>query len=306
MKNMKIVFMGTPQFAVPILEALQEKYEVVLVVSQPNRVKKKGVLQPTPVAEYALFSNLDLFQPEVLKDGFQTIADKKADLLVTAAYGQYVPSKILNLFKRTINVHGSLLPLYRGGAPIQRAIMNGDTMTGITLIEMAKKLDAGKMYAKRSIAINEEDTASSLFQKLSLLGRDLLMEKIEDIDKGVIVGEDQIEEQVTYAPNLTKEEEKINFHQPARMVARQINGLSSDPGAYFEWQGMPIKVFQAKAIELDQKHEPGTILSLKKQFLVQAASGAVLLDGILVPGKKRVDVKSFVNGQKILHELDVI
>ncbi len=303
---MKIVFMGTPQFAVPILEALQEKYEVVLVVSQPNRVKKKGVLQPTPVAEYALSSNLDLFQPEVLKDGFQTIADKKADLLVTAAYGQYVPSKILNLFKKTINVHGSLLPLYRGGAPIQRAIMNGDTMTGITLIEMAKKLDAGKMYAKRSIAIDEEDTASSLFQKLSLLGRDLLMEKIEDIDKGLIVGEDQIEEQVTYAPNLTKGEEKINFHQPARMVARQINGLSSDPGAYFEWQGMPIKVFQAKAIEQDQNHEPGTILSLKKQFLVQAEQGAVLLDGILVPGKKRVDAKSFVNGQKILHELDVI
>ncbi len=303
---MKIVFMGTPQFAVPILEALQEKYEVVLVVSQPNRVKKKGVLLPTPVAEYALSSNLDLFQPEVLKDGYQTIADKKADLLVTAAYGQYVPSKILNLFKKTINVHGSLLPLYRGGAPIQRAIMNGDTMTGITLIEMAKKLDAGKMYAKRSIAINEEDTASSLFHKLSIVGRDLLMEKIEDIVNGFIVGEDQIEEQVTYAPNLTKEEERINFHQPARMVARQINGLSSDPGAYFEWHGMPIKVFQAKAIELDQKLEPGTILSLKKQFLVQAETGAVLLDGILMPGKKRVDAKSFVNGQKILHELDVI
>lgn len=303
---MKIVFMGTPQFAVPILEALQEKYEVVLVVSQPNRVKKKGVLQPTPVAEYALSSNLDLFQPEVLKDGFQTIADKKADLLVTAAYGQYVPSKILNLFKKTINVHGSILPLYRGGAPIQRAIMNGDTITGVTLIEMAKKLDAGKMYAKRSIAIDEEDTASTLFNKLSLLGRDLLMEQIEDIYHGLIVGEDQIEEQVTYAPNLTKEEEKINFHQPARRVARQINGLSSDPGAYFEWQGMPIKVFQAKAISYDQKVEPGTILSLKKQFLVQAEEGAVLLDGILIPGKKRVDAKSFVNGQKILHEHDVI
>lgn len=298
--------MGTPDFAVPILEALHEKYEIALVVSQPDRIKKKGVFLPTPVAACAKRLQIPVFQPEKLKDDYTPLIEAHADLLVTAAYGQYVPSKILNLFKKTLNVHGSLLPLYRGGAPIQRAIMNGDSKTGITIIEMAKRLDAGKMYAKRECSILPTDNSTSLFNRLSLLGRDLLLEVIEDIYNDRIVGVDQDEDAVTMAPNISKEEEEISFARPAELIANQIRGLSFEPGAYFSFRDMKIKVLSAQAVLTDSDACPGTILSLKKQFLVKALDGAVALDLIIIPGKKMVDAKSFVNGQKIFKELDVI
>ncbi len=303
---MKIVFMGTPKFAVPILEALHEKYEIVLVVSQPNREKKKGTIVETPVCALAKKLGLPVFQPESLKAEYQTIIDAGGDVLVTAAYGQYVPSKLLNSFQKTLNVHGSLLPKYRGGAPIQRAIMNGDSVTGITIIEMAKKMDAGVMYAKRSCPISKTDTAQDLFDRLSIIGRDLLLEVIEGVYQNQILGEIQEETEATNAPNISKEEELIDFHQPAYLVAGRINGLSVDPGAYFIFHDMKIKVLRACAISDNTDVVPGTILSLKKQFVVKTSEGAVSLEQILVPGKKMVDAKSFVNGQKIFKELDVI
>lgn len=303
---MKIIFMGTPDFAVPILEALHKKYEIVLVVSQPDRIKKKGMLLPTPVSACAKRLELPVFQPEKLKDDYAPLVDAKADILVTAAYGQYVPSKILNLFKKTLNVHGSLLPLYRGGAPIQRAIMNGDVVTGITIIEMAKRLDAGIMYAKKECPISPTDNTTALFERLSFLGRDLLLEVIEDIYEERLKGISQDEEAVTMAPNISKEEEEIFFNRPTQQIVNQIRGLSFEPGAYFSYHDMKIKVLSAKAVLMDSNHCPGTILSLKKEFLVKTLDGAISLDKIIVPGKKMVDAKSFVNGQKIFKELDVI
>ncbi|MDE7106274.1 MAG: methionyl-tRNA formyltransferase [Anaeroplasmataceae bacterium] len=303
---MKIVFMGTPEFSVPILEALHQRYEIVLVISQPNKLKKKGQWLDTPVAATAKRLDLPLYQPEKVGADVEYIKGFGGDILVTAAFGQYVPSKVLTLFKKTVNVHGSLLPQYRGGAPIQRAIMEGQSTTGITIIEMAKKLDAGVMYAKRACPILEEDTSSSLFQKLSLVGKELLLEVIEDIYLEKLTGEIQNEDEATYAPNLTPEEEIVSFHRPAKEIACQIRGLSEDPGATIIIGDTKLKVFQAKVVKDTSNHLPGTILSLKKQVLVKAIDDAVSLDMILVPGKKMIPAKDFVNGQKIFKELDVI
>ena len=303
---MKIVFMGTPEFSVPILEALQERYEIVLVISQPNKIKKKGEWVDTPVAATAKRLGLSLVQPEKVGSIVELIQSSGGDVLVTAAFGQYVPSKVLNLFKKTMNVHGSLLPQYRGGAPIQRSIMEGNQKTGITIIEMAKQLDAGLMYAKKECPIEETDTSSSLFEKLSIVGRDLLLEVIEDIYSGKLKGIPQNEEEVTYAPNLTPEEEIIDFHNPAQTIVNQIRGLSLEPGATIQFGSNRIKVFSARVVKDTSTYKAGTILSLKKQILVKALDDAVSLDLILIPGKKMLPAKDFVNGQKILKEFDVI
>lgn len=303
---MKIVFMGTPSFAVPILEALNAKYEIVLVISQPNKLKKKGQWVDTPVASKAKDLGIPLYQPEKVGADIEYIQGFGGEVLVTAAFGQYVPSKVLNLFQKTLNVHGSLLPKYRGGAPIQRAIMEGQKETGITIIEMAKKLDAGVMYGKKSCPISDTDTSTTLFEKLSFIGRDLLLEVIEDVYTGKLKGVAQEESEVTYAPNLTAEEELVDFHKPAQEIACQIRGLALEPGATILCGDIKIKVFQAHVVPDPSNYEPGTILSLKKQVLIKAIDDAVSLDLLLVPGKKMLSAKEFVNGQKILKELDVI
>lgn len=303
---MKIVFLGTPEFAVPILKALNEKYEVALVISQPNRVKKKGVFLPTPVCQCANDLGLKIIQPEKIGDEFEYIQSINADVLVSAAYGQYVPSKILKLFKKTMNVHGSLLPMHRGGAPIQRAIINGDTKTGITIIEMAKKLDAGLMYAKREYEITDKTTSSQAFADLSIIGRDLLLEVIEDIYNCKNLGEVQNEDLATFSPNLEAHEEIVSFDKSAREVVRQINGLSMEPGASIIVNGINVKVFEAEVVEDDSELVAGTVISLKKQVLIKAQDNAVKINKILVPGKKLLSAKDFVNGQKIFKELDVI
>ena len=201
---MKIVFMGTPTFAVPVLKALHEKYDVVLVVSQPDRAKKKNQIIKTPVHEAADELGINIIQPESIKESYESLKEVNADVLVSAAYGQYIPSKILKLFKYTLNVHGSLLPKHRGGAPIQRSLINGDEKTGVTIIEMAKKLDAGRMYGKAEYEILESDNNSSLFDKLSIIGRDLLLEVIEDVYNGKNIGEIQNEDEVSkYMQEIT-------------------------------------------------------------------------------------------------------
>ena len=303
---MKIVFIGTPEFAVPVLEALNSKYEVVLVISQPNRVKKKGVFLDTPVCAKAKELGLNIIQPEHIGEEYEYIKSLEADILVSAAYGQYVPSKVLNLFKKTLNVHGSLLPKHRGGAPIQRAIMNGDDVTGVTIIEMAKKLDAGLMYAKKEYVIKDTDTSDKVFSELSIIGTNLLMEVIEDVYNGVLTGEGQNEEEATFSSNLTPEEEFISFDMKAKMVVRHINSLTSNPGASIKVNDMIIKVYEAEEVVDNSDLKPGTVISLKKQVLIKAQDNAVKINKILVPGKKVLPARDFVNGQKILKELDVI
>lgn len=304
---MKIIFMGTPNFAVPSLEALNEKYEVVLVVSQPAKPEgRKGILKNPPVALKALELGIQLFQPEHIKNEYEYFKNIKADMIVTAAYGQFIPTKILNLYKKCINVHGSLLPHHRGGAPIQRAIINGDKKTGVTIMEMVKKMDAGRMYASSEIPILDSDNNSSLFEKLAILGKNLLMENIEDIYNGKNEGIMQNEEEATISPNIAPEEEKINFNIDARKVFNLIRGLSDEPGAYCEYNGQRIKIYKASIEKNDSDASPGTIINIKKSLIVKCKTDAISILELQIPGKKRMNVKDFLNGQKLLNLNDII
>lgn len=304
---MKIIFMGTPDFAVPSLEALNEKYEVVLVVSQPAKPEgRKGILKNPPVALKALELGIQLFQPEHIKNEYEYFKNIKADMIVTAAYGQFIPTKILNLYKKCINVHGSLLPHHRGGAPIQRAIINGDKKTGVTIMEMVKKMDAGRMYASSEIPILDSDNNSSLFEKLAIIGKNLLMENIEDIYNGKNEGIMQNEEEATISPNIAPEEEKINFNIDARKVFNLIRGLSDEPGAYCEYNGQRIKIYKASIEKNDSDASPGTIINIKKSLIVKCKTDAISILELQIPGKKRMNVKDFLNGQKLLNLNDII
>lgn len=304
---MKIIFMGTPNFAVPSLEALNEKYEVVLVVSQPAKPEgRKGILKNPPVALKALELGIQLFQPEHVKNEYEYFKNIKADMIVTAAYGQFIPTKILNLYKKCINVHGSLLPHHRGGAPIQRAIINGDKKTGVTIMEMVKKMDAGRMYASSEIPILDSDNNSSLFEKLAIIGKNLLMENIEDIYNGKNEGIMQNEEEATISPNIAPEEEKINFNIDARKVFNLIRGLSDEPGAYCEYNGQRIKIYKASIEKNDSDASPGTIINIKKSLIVKCKTDAISILELQIPGKKRMNVKDFLNGQKLLNLNDII
>lgn len=295
---MKIVFMGTPEFAVPILEALNELYEISLVISQPNRVKKRGILIDTPVAKKAKELNLNLIQPENIKDASSLIIGK-ADLLITAAYGQYVPSNILSSFKKCINVHASLLPKHRGGAPIQRALMEGDLKTGVTIMEMTKKLDAGKMYAKAIYEIKEDDNASILFDKLSIIGKDLLLENILDIYNEKNLGIEQDESLATISPNIKKEEEKIDLSDKTINIVNKIKGLAMEPGAYLEIDGIKLKIYKAHDIKYNGIEPTGFILETKKKIILKTSDSAIELDLVLYPGKKILTGREFSNGQKL-------
>lgn len=304
---MKIIFMGTPNFAVPSLEVLNEKYEVVLVVSQPAKPEgRKGILKNPPVALKALELGIQLFQPEHIKNEYEYFKNIKADMIVTAAYGQFIPTKILNLYKKCINVHGSLLPHHRGGAPIQRAIINGDKKTGVTIMEMVKKMDAGRMYASSEIPILDSDNNSSLFEKLAIIGKNLLMENIEDIYNGKNEGIMQNEEEATISPNIAPEEEKINFNIDARKVFNLIRGLSDEPGAYCEYNGQRIKIYKASIEKNDSDASPGTIINIKKSLIVKCKTDAISILELQIPGKKRMNVKDFLNGQKLLNLNDII
>lgn len=303
---MKIVFMGTPEFAVPVLQALAEKYEVVLVISQPNRVKKKGQYIDTPVASCAHKLGLEVIQPEKIKDMAEYILNKNADILVTAAYGQYVPFRILNGFVRCINVHASLLPKHRGGAPIQRCLMEGDSKTGVSIMEMTKRLDAGRIYAVKEYEIEPSDTASSLFEILSALGRDLLLSVIEDIFSGKNEGIPQNEAESTYSPNIAAAEEEINLNRPSLEIVNQIRALAYEPGAYLQVNGMKLKVFRAQEALWEGTEPAGTVLTTKKKVVLKTSDSAIELLEVLVPGKKIISGKDFSNGQKIFMEGNIL
>ena len=296
---MKIVFMGTPEFATNILAGLNEKYEISLVISQPNREKKKGVLIQTPVAELATNLGLKLIQPEKISEAYEEIKNADAKVLVSAAYGQYIPSKILNLFDYKINVHGSLLPLHRGGAPIQRCLINGDTKTGVTIMEMAKGLDTGKIYSMREYQIEDDDNSTTLFEKLSIIGKELLLESFEDIINGKNLGTPQDDSKSTYSKNIEKEEELICLNKKSIDIVNQIRGLAMTPGAYINVGDINLKVYKAKSIDYSGNEVPGTILSIKKGITIKTLDGAISLELVQMPGKKIITGKEFSNGQKL-------
>lgn len=298
--------MGTPEFAATILDSLAKEYEVVLVVSQPDKeVGRKKVLTSPAVIEKAKELNLKYFQPKHIKDDYMPILNAGADIIVTAAYGQIIPNEVLGCVKKAINVHASLLPKYRGGAPIQRSIINGDKVTGISIIEMVSKLDAGVIYAKKEIEIEDSDNNTTLFEKLSYVGRDLLLDSILDIYSGKNKGVPQDEDKVIYSPNIRREEEIISFNDSSINIFNKIRGLAMEPGAYARIKGEDLKIYSSEIVEYNGNENPGTILSLKKEIVVKTKDSAIRLIDIKPSGKKMMKAKDFVNGQKLLNVGDI-
>lgn len=302
MKNLKVVFMGTPTFSVPILEALIEKTNVILVVSQPDREKnRKGNLLSTPIKELALKHNIEVYQPSNIKQNYQKIIDVNPDIIITCAYGQIIPEELLNYPKyKCINVHGSLLPKLRGGAPIHHAIIDGETETGITIMYMDKKMDAGDIISQRKIKIDDNDNLDVLYEKMSYLGRDLLMDTLESIVDGTNNRKKQDKKKVTYAPNITKEEEKINFDKSGIEIHNLIRGLSSSPCAYCYLGEKRMKIFTSILTNIPSKYPAGTIEKIDKSGIyVSTIDNIIVFTDIMLEGKKRCLVSNFINGINI-------
>lgn len=290
MKNIKVVFMGTPSFAVPILEALIKEYNVVMVVCQPDREKdRKGNVIYPPCKTLALENNIEVFQPQKIREEYQKILEKEPDIIITAAYGQIIPSVILDYPKYgAINVHGSLLPKLRGGAPIHHAIINGDKEAGVTIMYMDKKMDAGDMISKRSTIIKEDTILDDLYEELSLIGRDLLIETLPSIINGTNDRIKQNEDEVSFGLNITKEEEKIDFNNSCQNIHNRIRGLSSVPGAYSIINGKRIKIYLSEKTNILSKKEPGIIENIISEgILVNTKDYQILLKDIKLEGKKR-------------------
>lgn len=298
---MKIIFMGTPNFAVPILEKILEKHEVVLVVTQPDQYNyRKKILLPSPVKECALKHNLNVFQPERIKKDSGPIYETNADLIVTAAYGQIIPEKMLNYPKfRSINVHGSLLPKYRGGAPIQRSIIDGETETGVTIMYMEKAMDSGDIISVKKIPILDSDNQQTIFDKLSILGSEMILDVIDELEKGNISPIKQNPDEVTFAPNLTKADELITFNKEARSVFNQIRGLNPNPGGYFIIDNLVVKVYNSIVSNNKHNTNPGEIISIgKDRFDISCANGtAISILELQLPSKNKMLARDFINGQ---------
>ena len=308
MNNKKIVFMGTPKFAVPVLEMLIENYGVDLVITQPDKkVGRKKVLTPPPVKVVALEHNIKVLQPEKIstdEETYATLKELNPDIIITAAYGQLVPDKILEIPEhKCINVHGSLLPKLRGGAPIQYSILEDHKKTGITIMYMVKKLDAGDMISKVEVDILDSDNYETLHDKLSVAGRDLLNETLPKIFSGDIAPEKQDDAEATFARNILREDEKIDWNTSAREVFNKVRALDPTPGAFTYLDGNILKIWTSEVLELDEQSsytKVGTIIKQdKKNIYVLCGNRTVLkVNELQVSGKKRTPVVNFLSNKK--------
>lgn len=308
MNKKKIVFMGTPKFAVPVLEMLIENYGVDLVITQPDKkVGRKKVLTPPPVKVVALDNNIKVLQPEKIstdEETYNTLKELNPDIIITAAYGQLVPEKILEIPKhKCINVHGSLLPKLRGGAPIQYSILEDHKKTGITIMYMVKKLDAGDMISKVEVDILDSDNYESLHDKLSVAGLDLLNETLPKIFSGDIAPEKQDDEQATFARNILREDEKIDWNTSAREVFNKVRALDPTPGAFTYLDGNVLKIWSSEVVELEEQSsysKVGTIVKQdKKNIYVLCGNETILkVHELQVSGKKRMPVVNFLSNKK--------
>ena len=305
----RIVFMGTASFSLAVLKMLiEEDYNIVGVVTQPDRyVGRKKVLTMPDVKVEALKYDIPVIQPARIKEDYQAVADLKPDLIITAAYGQIVPQAVLDIPRLgCINVHASLLPLYRGGAPVHQAIIDGQEKTGVTIMYMIKKMDAGDMIAQKETPILEEDTVGILYDRLSDLGAKLLKETLPDILKGTNQRIPQDENLVTYAPTLSREDERLDWNMSARQVYNKVRGTNPWPGSYTTYQGKTVKIWagQVHQCENAMKHhahqDNGTIVKIFKDAIgVKVNDGVYLITELQLEGKKRMSVKDYLNGHCI-------
>lgn len=303
-KELRIVFMGTPQFSVPVLDSLIKNYNVVAVVTQPDKkIGRGGKVGITPIKKLANDNNILVLQPVKIKEEYNEIIALEPDIIITCAYGQILPTELLDYPRLgCINVHASLLPKLRGGAPIQRAIMNGYTKTGITIMFMADKMDAGAIIAKEEIEISDDENYVSLHNRLSILGSELLIKTLPNIISGDIHPTKQNESEVTYGFNISKEDEKIDFTKRKIDIYNQIRGLDGFSGAYCILQGKRLKVWSS--IISDNHFSnliDGEITNIYKEGIgVKVSDGEIILTSVQLEGKNRISAHDFANGKEIV------
>ena len=303
---MRVVFMGTPDFAVGTLEALLEAgHEVVAVVTQPDKPKGRGkTLMPTPVKEAALARMIPVRQPKKVREPefVETLRKIGPDVIVVAAFGQIISKEILEMPRYgCINVHASLLPAYRGAAPIQWAVINGDKESGVTIMRMNEGLDTGDMIDKVVVPLDENETGGSLFDKLSAAGAKLCAEVLEKLENGTAVFEKQPELSTTdYAAMIDKKMGKINWERPAKEIEQLIRGLNPWPSAYTFMKGKSLKLWTASVVYEEREAVPGEIVEIGKEgILVKTGEGLLLIRELQLEGKKRMDTAAFLRGYTV-------
>ncbi len=309
---MRVVFMGTPEFAVPTLEALIARHEVIAVVTQPDKPKGRGkAMACPPVKETAMAHDIPVYQPvRVREESFVgTLRELQPDVIVVVAFGQILPESILNIPPYgCINVHASLLPKYRGAAPMQWAIINGEKETGITTMYMAKGLDTGDMIDTVVIPIDPKETGETLHDKLSAAGGKLILQTLEELEAGTAKRIPQDDAKSSYAGMLTRELGEIDWTKSAVEIERLIRGLNSWPSAYTYLHGKTLKIWDADVAQSDARQEetalsktaPGTVTAVKKDcFYVQTGDGQLKVNEVQLQGKKRMSVQAFLLGNRI-------
>lgn len=301
---MKIIFAGTPDFAVPALQMLiDSEHEICAVYTQPDRPAGRGrKLTVGPVKTLALTAGIPVFQPETLKteEDLKQLALFEADLMIVVAYGLILPQAVLDIPKQgCINIHGSLLPRWRGAAPIHRALIAGDEKTGVTIMQVVKKLDAGDMLHKQQCEITAEDTSSDLHDKLADLGAIGLKKVLAQIEAGTLLAEKQDESLVTYAEKLEKSESVLDWTLSAVELDRKIRGLNSWPVAQTLYQGKVLRVWKSKVAEDESNLSPGTVSLQGKRMSVATAKGVLDVLEVQLPGKKRMDILAFLNAHDV-------
>ena len=303
MKNLKVIFMGTPEFSLNVLEGLIENTNVIGVVTQPDKIVGKNKMPSfTPIKSLALEHNIPVFQPVKIRKEYQEILNMNPDIIITCAYGQIIPEVILNYPKYgCINVHASLLPKLRGGSPLHHSIIDGYDETGVTIMHMDKGMDTGDMITRRSIPILDTDTVGSIHDKLSIIGRDLLLDTLPSIIDGTAPREKQNDEEATYCHNITHEEELIDFNKKARDIFNQVRGMNPYPVAYFNLDNKIFKVYEVSYEETDKykdKTNGEIVIYDKNNVGIKVENGLVYLKDIKKEGKRRMLIKDFLNGEK--------
>lgn len=307
MKNLKVVFMGTPVFSVPILNMLIEHCQVVGVVTQPDKKVGRGQkIKYSAIKEVTLANGIRVFQPINIKNEYKEILSLNPDIIITCAYGQIIPKELLETPKyKCINIHASLLPELRGGAPIHRAILKGHSRTGITIMEMAEKMDAGPIISQREIPIEASDNAGTLHNKLSQLGKDLLFETLPKIISGDYTLIKQNEREATYAWNLKKEDERINWDKGRIAIFNRIRGLNPWPVAYTTLNSKIVKIWEAKYTDnVHFEKVNGEIVSISDEgIVVKVTDGEIVITVLQLEGKRKMSVKDYLNGLSNKDEL---
>lgn len=306
MDKIKIVYMGTPDFSVLPLEKLNEIYNIVAVVTQPDKeVGRKKEIKYSPVKEFALKNNIKILQPINIRCDYKNIIELDPDIIITCAYGQIIPKELLDFPKYgCINIHASLLPKLRGGAPIHKAIIDGYEKTGVTIMYMDEKMDSGDIIYQEEVKIEQKDNAGTLFDKLSVLGSKMIIEILPSILNNTNNRTVQNEEEVTYAYNITREEEKINFDNKTKNVYNQIRGLYPWPVGYTLLDNKKVKVFKSKIGTSKKEGLPGQIINIYDDSIgVKTIDGEILIMELQFEGKKKISVKDYLNG---IHDKNVI